>query len=266
MVGLLVALLFMLGVYYVMLGRSFRVPVPSGTRAAPSRRWASTAGPRGVESALNGLLAAMAAATIATWAELGVPLTIVLGAAIGILAGWFGPVEGVDRILDLVYSGIGVVALVPALAAVTATGDCLGTLGRGGRIAALVVLVLCTGAGLVAGWYRRNGSLAKAGLGVFALVEVLLLALMPISGSLTGSEPLTLLTMMALLAALGGLVGFWADLAVPVLAAGLALVSFYDATVGLFPACGTGSSTDAVLAMAGFAVALTLARRILPRR
>lgn len=266
MLGVMMLLFFVVGVYYVMLKRGVRPPSPSGGRSTSGSRWVSLPAAPALASVLDGLLAALAVASIVSFLRIEPVATLVLGAGIGVLAGVFGPRYGSGSWLDLVYSMIGLWAVIPAVSAVLATDDCFGPLERGGRILALITLALCMGVGLIAGWYRRTSSLAKAGLGIFAMVEVLLVAVGPIGSALTGDDGQTLVLMMTLVALLGGLVGFWAELTLPVVAVVLAVVSFYEATLEVTPGCMSGSPMAAIMTMTGFGAGLAVCRRFLKVR
>ncbi len=153
---------------------------------------------------------------------------------------WLRPVAAV------LYSGLGIVAFVPAVAAFLHDGVCGHAAPVALRWAALVLLVSVASITFAAGVLTLRTRLGSAiGLALFGALQILVSAVTFLTGSGTSMEWLTVAVLVPGAFALGWFVVRATDVVLGVAGAAFAMQSIFTAATG--SACGSANASGVVM-------------------
>lgn len=250
--GLVAVLGVLMLVYYFLLGR--RVGV--GKVLSPSGQPVETTMGGSAVGFLEGLIAVLALSELAAIGDASSGAFsggALLGgaAALGLVVRRWWPGE---LGLGLLYGILGLVASVPAMARLFDASECDVGVDHWMRIAALVVLAVTWGGGLIAGLlFRWAGSRrpASAGLALFGAIEVVVFMSGPVG---VGISPQVAGLLIAAAAVLGGLSGYRPDLVMMTSGLFLGTLVIFETSTGFPQGCDSLKSDAPYAALVGYCV------------
>lgn len=261
MTAIVIVLAFlMMVVYFVLGGRASRAEHPGGS-TFPLK--SSSNSNRFGRSFLAGFIAVSALVQLSASESptFGSPAEV--GVAVGIFAlvvALLGSLPGVSIGADLLYSVIGLIALVPAMSELTEPSICGIDTNVPLRISAVALFVaiafLSAACGFVIGGMNINGA-AVAGLAWFGAIDVVLFLTSPV-GVTSGSTPLALGIIAAVI--LGSTIGARPETGLLIVGTALGLIVLLSSASGMSTNCDEVDSVGSLTVFATYAVVFGIGR------
>lgn len=199
------------------------------------------------------------------------PVQVGIAVALFSLAvGLFSGIPGVSLGADLLYSVIGLVALVPTLSELPASSICGIDSNVPMRIAAVALFVVIGSLSGAVGFILGGAKLSEmtvVGLAWFGAIDIVLHVTSPV-GVVSGPAPLILGVVAAVV--LGGTIGAKPELGLLVVGTTLGLIVLLASASGITTSCDEVDSLGSVTTFVAFAVVFGLGRltigKLLPGR
>ena len=199
------------------------------------------------------------------------PIQIGIAVALFSLAvGLFRGIPGVSLGTDLLYSVIGLIALVPALSELTAPNICGIDSNVPVRIAGVALFVVIGSLSGTAAFFLGGAKISEmtvVGLAWFGAIDIVLALTSPV-GVVSGTAPLILGLVAAVV--LGGIIGAKPELGLLVVGTALGLIVLLTSASGITTSCDEVDSVGSVTMFVAFAVIFGLGRltigKLLPGR
>ncbi|MFI5432840.1 MULTISPECIES: hypothetical protein [Rhodococcus] len=199
------------------------------------------------------------------------PIQIGIAVALFSLAtGLFRGIPGVSLGTDLLYSVIGLIALVPALSELTAPNICGIDSNVPVRIAGVALFVVIGSLSGTAAFFLGGAKISEmtvVGLAWFGAIDIVLALTSPV-GVASGPTPLILGLVAAVV--LGGIIGAKPELGLLVVGTALGIIVLLTSASGITTSCDEVDSVGSVTMFVAFAVIFGLGRltigKLLPGR
>lgn len=175
-------------------------------------------------------------------------------AVVALLLAQFGKITAVDAGVNLFYSLLGLIALIPAMSSLTESSICGVEVNVPLRVTAVVLflaLAVLSGASGFLIAQRRISLVSSVGLGWFGAVDIVLFLTSPV-GVMGGPGPAVLGIGAAVV--LGAVIGVAPELGLLVAGVGLALIVLLTSATGATLDCQAVDSIGSVTAFVTYAV------------
>lgn len=214
---------------------------------------------------LGGFVAVAALVQLSAAGRIDIGSSLVIGtffAAVAFVLSKLRRVPGVEPAGNLLYSLLGLIALLPALAGVTEPQICGVETNVPLRISAIALFVLVAVVSGVAGFFiggLRSSVVSSVGLGWFGAVDVVLFLTSPV-GVVGGPGPMVLGLSAAVV--LGAIIGVAPELGLMTVGVGLALIVMLTSAYGSTLDCQDADSVGSVSAFVAYGLVFCVLRLV----